>query len=75
MIPASDISRTALWCQSPSNDSDIGIWLLPNGTALATTPTAPLYIVHEIGRVGLFVDENQDFISIYRGSVSLHNTR
>ena len=70
MIPANDIGRspmTALWCQSPSNDSDTGTWLLPNGTALATTPTAPLYIVHDIGRVGLFVDENQDFISIYQG--------
>ena len=64
MISANDIGRTpmtALWCQSPSNDSDTGTWLLPNGTTLATTPTAPLYIVHDTGRVGLFVDENQDF--------------
>ena len=67
MIQANDIGRTsmtALWCQSPTNDSHTSTWLAPNGTTLATTPTAPLYILHDIGRVGLFVDhENQDFTS------------
>ena len=47
------ISSTALWCQSSRNETNIGIWLLPNGTTIPTTPTGPLYTNREQGQVGL----------------------
>ena len=54
-------NNTALWCQSPLNESNIGTWLLPNGTNLTTIPTAPLYTVSEPGQAGLFLDRTQSF--------------
>ena len=64
MISANDIGKTpntALWCQSPLNESNIGTWLLPNGTNLTTIPTAPLYTMSEPGQAGLFLDRAQSF--------------
>ena len=75
MISANDIGKTpntALWCQSPLNESNIGTWLLPNGTNLTTIPTAPLYTVSEPGQAGLFLDRTQSFTP-YRECNSLHN--
>ena len=70
MLSTDHIGRTlatALWCQSSRNETNIGTWLLPNGTVIPTTPTGQLYTKREQGQVGLLRTSHSDsFQGVYR---------
>lgn len=48
----------ALWCQSASNESDIGTWIQPSGDTVTDydnrDPFFPIYMNRSIAQVGLF---------------------
>ena len=52
----------ALWCQTASNDSHIGMWFFPNGSLVATVDTfanpgtEPVFSVRSIGQIALARD-------------------
>ena len=80
MIRAEDIGRTtntALWCQSALNESNIGTWLLPSGTAPpnSSADPGPLYTLHEPGQVALYRDGPiGDLQGVHRCNIRDNNT-
>ena len=66
MIPANyffdgdqkkDGLNDALWCQSASNESNIGVWYYPNGSQVsAIDDSSPLHSVYMTGQIGLYRD-------------------
>ena len=70
LISANEIghtSETALWCQSPLNQDNIGTWILPQNVTPPTVPTSPLYTVSEQGQIGLFRNGDiTQFQGVYR---------
>ena len=60
-------SETALWCQSPLNEDNIGTWILPQNVTPSTAPNSSLYTVSERGQIGLFRNGDiTQFQGVYR---------
>ena len=60
-------SETALWCQSPLKEDNIGTWILPQNVTPSTAPNSSLYTVSERGQIGLFRNGNiSQFQGVYR---------
>ena len=54
----------ALWCQTASNDSHVGMWFFPNGSLVATVDTfanpgtEPVFSIRSIGQIALARDDS-----------------